>query len=117
MTAIRIGIFLACAALTATVSVGQEPTKSDPVKPAPPVPAPKVDYRGQLPFYWGQLGLTDQQRQEVYKINAEYGAQMAAPELKIEQLKEKRDQERFKVLSPVQKDRLEAIIRDKIGGK
>ena len=42
---------------------------------------------------------------------------MAALELKIEQLKEKRDQERFKVLSPVQKDRLEAIIRDKIGGK
>ena len=114
MTAIRIGIFLTCAALTAAVSAGQEPAKADPAKPAPP--APKVEYRGQLPFYWGQLGLTDQQRQDVYKINAEYGNQMAALELQIERLKEKRDQERFKVLSPVQKDRLEAIIRDKIGG-
>lgn len=88
---------------------------------APKVADPKSDpasqkYRGQLPFYWKELGLTDVQRQQVYKINAEYGEQIEALEVKIKLLKEKRDKERLEVLSPDQKKRLEEIIRKKIGG-
>jgi len=87
----------------------------------PKVTDPKTDpsqqkYRGQLPFYWKELGLTDVQRQQVYKINAEYGEQIEALEAKIKLLKEKRDKERLQILTPEQKKRLEEILRKKSGG-
>ena len=93
-----------------------EPTKQESVKEAVPK-AEKVKLKGQqLPFYWGQIGLSDAQRKDVYKVQAKYDAQIAELEAKINALKEEMAKERFKLLSDPQKQRLEEIIRRKLGG-
>lgn len=113
MLAPRLSLFLACVAFLSLSAFGQEPkAKKAPTEDE----ATTTKYRGQLPFYWKELGLTDEQRQKVYKINSDYNDQIESLELKIKDLKSKRDKERFEVLSAEQKKRLEAIIRSKIGG-
>jgi Spy/CpxP family protein refolding chaperone len=113
MTVARIALFCACAALLSVNALGQDTkTKKAPVDDD----ATTTKYRGQLPFYWKELGLTDEQRQKVYKIHNDYNDQIEGLEQKIKELKAKRDKERLEVLSVEQKKRLEAIIRSKIGG-
>ncbi|MCZ2341987.1 MAG: hypothetical protein LC104_09355 [Bacteroidales bacterium] len=113
MPASRMALFLSCVLFLSLSALGQ----NAPVKKAPTDDdAATTKYRGQLPFYWKELGLTDEQRQKVYKINGDYNDQIESLELKIKELKAKRDKERLEVLSAEQKKRLEAIIRSKIGG-
>lgn len=105
MIAARALLFLGVAALVSAATVAQEPAKT----------GEDSKVRGQLPFYWKELGLSDEQRQKVYKINDDYKDQIEALEQKIKELKSKRDKERYEVLSPDQKKMLEKIIREKIG--
>ena len=81
-------------------------------------PADKKDdkkEKGQLPTYWKQLGLTDKQVQEVYKAQAKFNEEIDTHEAKIKELKEKMAKERMTILTKEQKDRLEAIIKEKVG--
>ena len=81
-------------------------------------PADKKDdkkEKGQLPTYWKQLGLTDKQVQEVYKAQAKFNEEIDTHEAKIKELKEKMAKERMTILTKEQKDRLEAIIKEKAG--
>ena len=71
--------------------------------------------KGQLPTYWKQLGLTDKQVQEVYKAQAKFNEEIDTHEAKIKELKEKMAKERMTILTKEQKDRLEAIIKEKVG--
>ncbi|MGL6073353.1 MAG: hypothetical protein ACRC8S_04220 [Fimbriiglobus sp.] len=76
---------------------------------------PATKARGQLPQNWGQLGLTDTQKQDVYKIQNKYNDQIEKLEAEIVDLKKKMSEARNKVLTAEQKKRLEEIIKTKAG--
>lgn len=97
-------------------TVGQEkgPKKEEP-KEAKKADVKEAKTRGYLPNYWKQIGLTDEQKQKVYKLQGKYGEEIDALEDKIKELKAKLGEERMKVLTADQKKRLEDIIRSKAG--
>jgi hypothetical protein len=83
---------------------GQDPKKDDP-------PA-KV--KGKLPPLWAKIGLTDSQKQDIYKIQGKYGMEIDKLEAKIAELKSSREKEMKAVLTDDQKKALETAI---LGGK
>jgi len=83
------------------------PAPSDTVKKtkssgkvAPPDPTHRV------PPGYSKLGLTDQQKEDIYAIQAKYYPQIQALDKQLEALKDKRDAEVEKVLTPRQKQLL-----------
>ena len=89
-------------------TAGQEPKKE--VKKEDPV---KV--KGFLPMQWGKIGLTDDQKQEIYKIQAKHNTEIDKLEAKIKELKGARDKEMKSVLSADQKKKLDEILTGKDG--
>lgn len=84
--------------------VGQD-AKKETKKADPPT---KV--KGTLPPNWGKIGLTNDQKQEIYKIQAKYKAEIDALEAKIKGLKGTRDMEMKAVLNPDQKKKLAEVL-------
>jgi hypothetical protein len=84
--------------------VGQEPAKGAK-KDDPP-----VKLKGFLPMNWARIGLSEDQKQEVYRIQAKYGAEIDKLKAQIAELEAARDRERKAVLTPEQKKRLEDIL-------
>lgn len=86
--------------------VGQEGKKDDPkAKKDPPA---KV--KGFLPMNWGKIGLSDEQKQNIYKIQNKYGEEIDKLDAKIKELKATRDKEMKTVLTTDQKKKLEEIL-------
>jgi hypothetical protein len=79
---------------------GQDPKKDDP----------PAKIKGKLPAYWGKIGLTDSQKQDVYKIQAKYGTEIDKSKAKILELETTRDKEMKAVLTDDQKKALEAAV-------
>lgn len=67
-------------------------------------PAQKVRHR--LPNYFGQIGLSDRQREKIYALQDEYNAQIAELQAKIEELERQRDAKIEGALTDAQKIRL-----------
>src|ERR1051325_4571690 len=67
---------------------------------------PPGKLKGFLPKYWSKLGLTDAQKQDVYRTQAKYSDQIKKLQDQLDALKEEEKQELAKVLSPEQKKRL-----------
>jgi TolA-binding protein len=70
--------------------------------------------KGTLPPNWAKLGLTDKQKQEVYKIQSDYADKIADLETKIKDLKDKSKTDMEKVLTKEQKERLKEILTGKV---
>src|SRR5262245_40015331 len=70
---------------------------------------------GKLPTHWPKLGLTDEQKQKVYKIQSEYGDKIAALEKQVKDLKSHEKSDMEKILTEGQKTRLKEILLDKAG--
>jgi hypothetical protein len=87
--------------------VGQE-AKKDDKKVDPPV---KV--KGSLPANWGKIGLSDDQKQSIYKIQGKYSDEIDKLDARIKELKATRDKEMRGVLTADQKKRLEELILGK----
>jgi Spy/CpxP family protein refolding chaperone len=87
---------------------GQEPKKGDAKA------EPKA--KGQLPTYWGQLGLSAEQKDKIYRLQAKYNDDIDKLEAQIKDLKAKRDKERLDLLTAEQKKSLEDIVKKKTGG-
>lgn len=104
---------LAAVAAVCLLTIGSpaQDTKKDD-KPTPP-PAPRL--KGQLPQNYRLLGLTEEQKQAVYKIQGEYDVKLAALEEQIKKLKVEERQAIDKVLTDAQRARLKEIIKEKIG--
>ena len=83
---------------------GQDP-KKDVKKDEPPVKA-----KGFLPQHWAKIGLADDQKQDIYKIQGKYTAEIDKLEAKIKELKGTRDKELKGVLTADQKKKLEEIL-------
>lgn len=92
--------------------VGQEAGKAgqEPKKEAKK-DEPKA--KGVLPQNWGKLGLSDDQKQDIYKIQTKHNAEIDKLEAKIKELKAARDKEMKTVLTPDQKKRLEELLLGK----
>jgi hypothetical protein len=104
----RLFALLAACVFTAA-GFAQEPKKDDPKKEDPKA------VKGQLPTYWKMLGLSEDQVQKVYKVQAKYNEEIDTLEAKIKELKDKMSKERLEVLSAEQKKRLEEILKEKAG--
>jgi hypothetical protein len=81
------------------------------VQPAAgPATASKRKSVRRLPSYYGQVGLSDVQREAIYRLQEAYAEQLDALEKQLETLKNRRDQEIENVLSPAQKQRLRQLL-------
>lgn len=97
-------VLVALVGLCTTWAGGQEKAKEKEAS---------AKMRGQLPQNWGRLGLTDEQKQRVYKIQNEYGTKIDALQKQIEELRTKMREERDNVLTDAQRARLREIASSK----
>jgi hypothetical protein len=84
------------------VSLGQN-AKDEPVK-----------FKGVLPQNWGKLGLSDEQKQKVYKVQTDYDQKVGALEKQLKDLKAQEKSEMDKILTDAQKARLKEILLGKV---
>ncbi len=89
-------------AVLAAGSNGQEPKKED---------SPKL--KGFLPQNWAKIGLTDDQKQQIYKVQAKHGTEIEKLEAEIRKHKADRDAELKTILTADQKKKLEEILTGK----
>lgn len=75
----------------------------------------KDKVKGTLPANWGKLGLSDEQKQKVYKVQGEYNDKIATLEKQVKELKATEKAEMEKVLTDAQKALLKEIILKKAG--
>lgn len=78
---------------------------------AQPKDAQKAAAKGRLPTYFAQI-VTEDQRQRIYQIQANYDPKIDALQAELDALVAKRDAEIRDVLSPAQQRRLDARIAD-----
>jgi Spy/CpxP family protein refolding chaperone len=86
---------------------------ADEAKPTTTTPSKA---KGFLPQYWKDLGLTDDQKQQVYTIQNKYNDEIDKLEAQIKDLKAKIAKERLEVLTADQKKKLEEVVKAKVGG-
>jgi len=77
---------------------------------------PKPKGQGRLPPNWSKLGLSDDQKRQIYSIEGEYKTKIDDLQSQIDQLRRKERSEMSKVLTAAQKARLREIIAAKSGG-
>jgi hypothetical protein len=71
--------------------------------------------RGSLPANWGKLGLSDDQKQQIYTIEGEYRAKIDTLNKQLSDLKAKRLSDLRKVLTDAQRARLKEIVASRAG--
>jgi len=109
-TNLKAAIFLLVVALCAvTMSATGQDKKEDKKDP------PKIV--GVLPPNWGKLGLSDDQKQQVYKLQKEHKDKIEVLEKQIKMLKEEDRMKREAVLTDEQKQKLKDILSGKFGEK
>lgn len=72
--------------------------------------------RGRLPNYYARVGISKEQRERIYSIQAQYNEKIEALEKQLAELKSKRDAEVEAVLTPEQKKKL-ASLREEAAKK
>lgn len=75
----------------------------------------KAKVKGQLPQNWSKLGLTDKQKDAVYRTQADYREKIDSLDQQLKKLKDEERAELLKVLTTEQKDRLREILTGKAG--
>jgi Spy/CpxP family protein refolding chaperone len=66
--------------------------------------------RGQLYAKWRELGLTDEQKQQVYKVQAQYRSKIADLQKQIAKLRKEERAKAEQVLTPAQRARLKELL-------
>ncbi len=97
---------VAVAVALAALGAGRAEDKTATQKPDEPAP---VIVKTQLPRYFKQLGLTDKQRKEVYRVRAGYAAKIAKLNEEIATLRLKEKGEVEGVLTEAQRKRLQEM--------
>ena len=98
-----LGVLIA-ALLIANGLPGQD--KKDDKQPDPTI-------RGVLPPNWGKLELSTEQKQKIYKIEAETKQKVYDLQKQIDELKGKEKQDMLGVLTAEQKKKLKEILEEK----
>jgi Spy/CpxP family protein refolding chaperone len=73
-------------------------------------PKTQPKFRGQLYPKWRELGLTDDQKQRIYKIQSEYRSKIDELEKKAKELRSEERSKAAEVLTPAQKARLKELL-------
>ena len=73
-------------------------------------PKTQPKFRGQLYAKWRELGLTDEQKQHIYKIQSEYRAKIDELEKKAKELRREERSKAQEVLTAAQKARLKELL-------
>jgi Spy/CpxP family protein refolding chaperone len=90
---------------------GQDKKDSDKDPAKAGEPAAKA--KGQLPTYWKQLSLSDDQKKKVYEVQSSFRAKLDALDKQMKDLKDQERKELEKLLTDAQKARLREIITSK----
>lgn len=81
----------------------------------------KIPPRGRLPSNFGKLGISEQQRERIYSVQAEYNDRIDILLVQIEELRAARDAAIDEVLTDGQRQRLKELrvesIKEKVSGK
>jgi Spy/CpxP family protein refolding chaperone len=72
--------------------------------------------RGALPANWSKLGLSDEQKQQIHSIQAEYSAKIDDLRQQMRKLEKEERAEMAKVLTDAQRARLREIMNEKVPG-
>src|SRR3954469_20784253 len=112
MSKLRV-VFLGAAMflLSTPWPAGQDKKDSDKDPAKSGEPAAKA--KGQLPTYWKQLGLSDDQKKKVYEVQTSFRARLEALDKQVKELRDQERKELEKVLTDAQKARLREIITSK----
>lgn len=73
--------------------------------------------KGTLPQNWSKIGLTDAQKQDIYKVQTEYRGKIEDLQAQIKKLQNDERAELQKVLTDAQKARLKEILLEKAPGE
>src|SRR5262249_31481991 len=110
MRAVGVGTSLAAvlalAAAGATLNA-QEPKTKAAAKAAAPAAKKKNDPSRSVPDYFGQIGLTDEQRERIYKVRGKHQARIDELEKQIDEIQAQMLKECEGVLTDTQKQLLE----------
>lgn len=68
-----------------------------------------AETKGRLPNNYGQVGLSEEQRNKIYALQAKYNGDIEKLEAQIMQLTTQRDMEIFAVLTPEQKTKFNEL--------
>ncbi len=112
MRRLRFGVTtLATFLLLAGWIVGQEKKvdKKPEGEPKKPEVEPEVKLKGTLPMYYKRLGLSEDQKQQVYRVKKSFREKAAALEKQIKLLKAEEKAAIEKVLTAAQRARLKEI--------
>ncbi len=108
MSRLCVAWFVVAVALFAGSAAGQE-KKDTPAKDS------SARAKGFLPQNWGRIGLSDEQKQDIYKVQAKYNDEIDKLEAKIREMKAARQKDMEKVLTADQKKKLLDILTGKAG--
>jgi hypothetical protein len=95
-------VVFAVVALCGAWADGQDKAKDQPGKT-----------KGQLPANWGKLGLSEEQKQKVYRIRNDYAPKIDDLQKQVTDLREKERRDMEGVLTDAQKARLREIMASK----
>jgi Spy/CpxP family protein refolding chaperone len=76
---------------------------------------PKTTTKGRLPTGWTKLGLSADQRTQLYKVESEYQQKIEPLQQQIEKLRQQQRSDMLKVLTDAQRTRLREILASKAG--
>lgn len=104
-----LGLALLVAAGSLTLYARDEPAKADAEKPSAPAARPKADPSRRVPNHFGQVGLTIEQRESIYKIRKAHQEKIEALRAQIAEVEAKAMVECEAVLTDTQKKLLENL--------
>lgn len=104
------GIALGLGTLVSVEStIGQEKAATKSTEKAASTKVAKKP-RGRLPAYYAQVGLSTEQRDKIYSVQATYGKQIADLQKQIDALEARQDADVVAVLTPEQKKKLDELL-------
>ena len=110
MKAVKVWVCVA-AIVTGGMLTWQVSAQETPAKPAA-----KTDPRGPLPAQFGKLGISDEVKDDLYKIHDEYDVQIKNLDAQIIKLRAEKTAKMEVKLTPAQKTRLREL-RDEAAAK
>jgi Spy/CpxP family protein refolding chaperone len=97
--------------LPGLATYSQEPTKTEKKEDTSAIGS----VRGQLPPLWKKLGLSEQQVQRIYAIQAKYRGQIQALQRQMKALREQEQREMQEVLTVEQRRQLQRLLAERAG--
>jgi len=97
---------------TTPVTLVAQETNSEQTTEDPAPPKTRQKPRGRVPNHYGKIGLTAEQKEGIYAIQAKYQEQIDALQEQIDELRQEEASEIYLVLTENQKASLKKILAE-----